>query len=166
MQGAQRGSAVPAGSACGSAPIPTAAVEQVVAILGAATAIDAPMRDWQISLDCGHRVAYRQHANLHAPDMPLMACGDCGQRRTTTGSAPVSEALERARRAEEALLELRRASEEVLQVRRRLDRAEQRLARARALLVGVNDDADTLGGAATAGRELDVVDDLAQHHPA
>lgn len=54
----------------------------------------------------------------------------------------------------------------MLKARRQQERAERRLVRARALLVGVEDDAETLGRITSAGREVDVVDDLAYQSPA
>lgn len=124
------------------------------------------MRDWELSLACGHTTRYRQHATLHAPDSPIWPCTSCGHRRRVIASIAVDNARERAWCLREAQVEHRRALDEVARLKRQLARAERRVTAARSSLLGVQDDVEPLHGAATTGGEIDVMDELAQQCPA
>lgn len=146
-------------------PLTPSAVEQLRTLIESAAAIKSPMREWEISLTCGHTIRYRQHASLHAPDAPTWSCADCGHRRRITSSIPIDDARERAWQLREAQLEHRRALDEMARLTRQLTRAERRVAVAHASLVKAQDDAESLGGASAARSEIDVMDELAEHRP-
>ena len=124
------------------------------------------MREWELSLACGHTARYRQHASLHAPDTPTWPCADCGHRSRLIRSLPLDDALERAWCLREARVEYRRALDEVARLKRQLARAERRVTAARSSIFGVQDDVEPLSGAATTWSEIDVIDELAQQGPA
>lgn len=147
-------------------PLTPSTVEQLRTLIEFAATIKPPMREWELSLACGHTVRYRQHASLHAPDAPTWQCADCGHRRRLTGSTPADDAWERAWQLREGQVEYRRALDEVARLKRQLARAERRVTAARSLLLGVHDDVETLGGATATGDEIDVIDELTQQCPA
>lgn len=147
-------------------PLTSSAVERLWSLIESATAIEPPMREWEISLVCGHTVRYGQHASLHAPDSPTWSCADCGHHRRVTGSAPAHDARGRIWRLREAHVEHRRALDEVARLKRQLARAERRVTAARSSPLGVQDDVEALGGTAATSHEFDVMDELAQQRPA
>lgn len=147
-------------------PLTPSAVQQLRTPIESAAAIESPMRERELSLVCGHRVRYRQHATLQAPDSPTWQCADCGHRRRLTGSVPVDDARERAWRLREAQVEYRRALDEVARLERQLARAERRVAAARASLSRVENDVEPFGGVSAARGEIDVMDELPQHRSA
>jgi hypothetical protein len=147
-------------------PLTPSAVEQLRTLIESAATIESPMREWEISLACGHTIRYRQHATLHAPDAPTWPCADCGHRYRITGSVPVNDIRERARRFREAQIEHRRALDEVARLKRQLARAERRVAAARASLSRAENDAKPFSGTSATRREIDVLDELTQYRPA
>lgn len=147
-------------------PLTPSAVEQLRTLIESAATIEPPMREWELSLVCGHTALYRQHATLHAPDSPIWPCTSCGHRRHIIASVAVDDAQERAWCLQEAQVEHRRALDEVARLKRQLARAERRVTAARSSILGVQDDVEPLSGAAPAGSEIDVMDELAQQRPA
>lgn len=147
-------------------PLTSSAIEQLRSLIESAAAIKPPMREWEISLVCGHTVRYGQHASLHAPDSPTWLCADCGHHRRVIGSAPAYDARERVWRLREAHVEHRRALDELARLKRQLARAERRVTAARSSLLGVQDDVEPLGGTTATSDEIDVMDDLTQQRPA
>ncbi|GAB3633471.1 hypothetical protein GCM10027421_28240 [Microbacterium shaanxiense] len=147
-------------------PLTSSAVEQLRSLIESAAATDPPLREWELSLACGHRIRYRQHASLHGPDSPTWPCANCGHRRRLLGSTPVDKLRERAWRLREAQVEHRHALNDVARLNRRLSRAERRVAAARASLLRLQNDVESFGGAAAARSEFDVIDELTQQRPA
>lgn len=47
-------------------PLTPSAVEQLRTLIESAAALEAPMREWEMTLACGYTTFYRQHASLHA----------------------------------------------------------------------------------------------------
>lgn len=142
------------------------AVEQLRILIEFAATIEPSMRDWELSLACGHTIRYRQHASLHAPDSPIWRCTDCGYRRRLTRSTPLDDPSELAWYLREARVEHRRALDEVARLSRQLDRAERRVAAASASLRRAQDDVESFGGVSAALGEIDVIDELTQQRPA
>lgn len=147
-------------------PLMPSAVEQLRTLIESAATIEPSMREWELSLACGHTIRYRQHASLHAPDSPTWPCSDCGHRRRLIRSTPLDDALERAWYLREARVEHRRALDETARLRRQLDRVERRVAAARASLLRAQDDFESFGGVSVALSEIDVIDELTQQRPA
>lgn len=147
-------------------PLTSSAVEQLRSFIESAAAIEPPMREWEISLACGHVVRYGQHASLHAPDSPTWSCADCEHHRRVISSAPAHDARERVWRLRETHVEHRRALDEVARLKRQLTRAERRVTAVRSSLLGVQDDVESFGGTATTWDEFDVMDELTQERPA
>ena len=147
-------------------PLTPSAVEQLRTLIESAATIEPPMREWELTLACGHTIRYRQHASLHAPDSPTWPCTDCGHRRRLIRSTPLDEALERAWYLREARVEHRRALNNVARLNRRLSRAERRVAAAKASLFSAQDDVESFGGVSAARSEIDVIDELTQQRPA
>lgn len=147
-------------------PLTPSAVEQLRTLIESAATIESPMREWELSLACGHTIRYRQHASLHAPDAPTWSCADCGHLRRLTGSIPADDVRERVWRLRETHIEHRRALDEVARLKRQLARAERRVTAARSSLLGMRDDFEPLGGVSAARGEIDVMDELAEYRPA
>lgn len=147
-------------------PLTPSTVEQLRSLIESAAATDPPLREWELSLACGHKIRYRQHASLHSPDSPTWPCADCGHRRRLLGSAPVDEVRERVWRLREAQVEHRRALNDVARLNRRLSRAERRVAAAKASLFRAQYDVESFGGVSAARSEIDVIDELTQQRPA
>lgn len=147
-------------------PLTPSAVEQLRTLIESAATIESRMREWDLSLACGHTIRYRQHASLHAPDSPTWKCTNCGQRRRVTVSVPVDEAQERVWHLREAQIEYRHALDEVARVKRQLARAERRVTAAQTSLHLMQNDFEPFGGASAAWGEIDVMDQLAEYHPA
>lgn len=131
-------------------PLTPSAIEQLRSLIESATAIEPPMRVWELSLACGHTTLYRQHATLHAPDSPIWPCTDCGHRRRIIASVAMDDGRERARRLREAQVEYRRALDEVARLKQQLARAERRVTAARSSLLGVQDNVEPFGGVSAA----------------
>lgn len=147
-------------------PLTTSAVEQLRTLIESAAVLEAPMREWEISLVCGRTVFYRQHTSFHAPDAPTSSCTDCGRRGLVSGSAPVDDDRERLWRLRAAHVGFRRTLDEVARLRRQLVRAERRVVAAQSVVIGAKDDVEPFGEAASPGGEIDVIDELAQQCPA
>lgn len=147
-------------------PLTAFTVEQLRTLIESAAAIEAPLREWEITLACGHAFRYQQHASLHAPDSPTWTCTDCGERRRAVTSVAVSDDRERAWHLREARVEYRLALGEMVRLKRQLTRAEQRVATARNLLLRAEHNAQSFRGASTSGYEINVADQLTQHRPA
>lgn len=147
-------------------PLTPSAVEQLRSLIESAATIESPMREWELSLACGHTTRYRQHATLHAPDCPIWPCTSCGHRRRVIASVAVDDTQDRVWHLRETQVEHRRALDEVARLKRQLARAERRVTAARSSILGVQDDVEPHSGATTAGSEIDVMDELAQQCPA
>lgn len=147
-------------------PLTPSAIEQLRNLIESATATEQPMREWELSLACGHTTLYRQHATLQAPDSPIWPCTGCGHRRRIIASVAVDDTRERAWRLQEAQVEHRRALDEIARLKRQLARAERRVTAARSSLLGVQDDGEPLGGTTATSDEINVMDDLTQQRPA
>lgn len=147
-------------------PLTASTVEQLRTLIESAAAIEAPLREWEITLACGHSIRYQQHVSLHAPDSPTWTCTDCGRCRRAVTSVAVNDDHDRAWRLREARVEYRLALGEVARLKRQLTRAEQRVATARNLLHRAGHNAEPFRRASTPGYELNVADQLTQHRPA
>lgn len=138
-------------------PLTSSAVEQLRTLIESAATIEPSMREWELSLACGQKIRCRQHASLHAPDSPLWPCSDCGHRRRLITSAPLDDALERPWYLREARVEHRRALEEMARLKRQLDRADRRVAAAKASLLRAKDDTESFGRMSAARSEINVI---------